>query len=49
MWIGQNKGTKYLHKEVSFLRENSKVVFTKIAGDHVLSKFPKVRLHPLEH
>ena len=35
--------TKYLHTEVSLLRENRKVVFTKIA---VLSKCPKERHSP---
>ena len=46
--------TEYLHTEVSLLRENRKVVFTKIAGGHVRSKCPKERHSPpppppLEH
>jgi hypothetical protein len=35
--------TEYLHTEVSLLRENHKVVSTKIAGAHVLSKCRKER------
>lgn len=32
--------TEYLHTEVSLVRERRKVVFTKIAVGHVLSKCP---------
>ena len=34
------------HTEVSLLWENRKVVFTEIAGGHVLSKCPKERHSP---
>jgi hypothetical protein len=34
------------HTEVSLLRENRKVVFTEIAGGHVLTKCAKERHSP---
>jgi hypothetical protein len=37
------------HTEVSLLWENRKVVFTEMAGGHVLSKCPKEAFTPLEH
>jgi hypothetical protein len=36
----------YIYTEVSFLLENRKVVFTKIAGGHVLSLSGKERHSP---
>ena len=38
--------TEQVHTEVSLLWENRKVVFTEIAGGHVLSKCPKERYSP---
>jgi hypothetical protein len=38
--------TEYLHTEVSLLRENRKVVFTKIAGALFLASALKRRTHP---